>query len=78
MPLIAASGILVFIPSALFLAFKARADEVDTGFYALQALELAAGAANIAMLALNIRGGLKITGRLRRPPVYPAKGPPRA
>jgi Na+/H+ antiporter NhaA len=78
MPLIAANGILVLIPSALFLAFKARADEFDTGFYAVQALELAAGAANIAMLALNIRDGLKMTGRLRRPPVYPSKGPARA
>ena len=40
MPLIAANGILVLIPSALFLASKARAAEFDTGFYAVQALEL--------------------------------------
>jgi hypothetical protein len=78
MPLIAANGILVLSPSALFLAFKARADEFDTGCYAVLALELAAGAANIAMLALNIRDGLKMTGRLGRPPVYPSKGPVRA
>ena len=40
MPLIAANGVLVLIPSALFLASKARADEFDAGFCAVQALEL--------------------------------------
>ena len=60
MPVIAANGILVLIPSALYLASKARAGEFDVGFYAVQALELAAGALNIALLGLNIRDGLKI------------------
>jgi len=74
MPLIAANGILVLIPSALFLASKARAAEFDTAFYAVQALELAAGAANIALLCLNVRDGLKLKGRLcRRPAASVAK-----
>lgn len=68
MPFIAANGILVLIPSALFLAAKAKAVEFDTGFYAVQALELAAGAVNITLLGLNMRDGLKIVGRLRGPP----------
>jgi hypothetical protein len=68
MPLIAANGILILIPSALFLASKARAGEFDTGFYVAQTLELAAGAANIALLGLNMRDGLKMKGRLRRKP----------
>ena len=68
MPLIAANGILVLIPSALFLASKASAGEFDTGFYVAQTLELAAGAANIALLGLNMRDGLKMKGRLRRKP----------
>ena len=68
MPLIAANGILILIPSALFLASKASAGEFDTGFYVAQALELAAGAANIALLGLNMRDGLKMKGRLRRKP----------
>jgi hypothetical protein len=66
MPLIAANGILILIPSALFLATKARAAEFDTSFYAVQGLELAAGAANIALLGLNMRDGLKMKGRLRQ------------
>jgi len=35
-------------------------------FYAVQALELAAGPVNIALLGLNMRDGLKLTGRLGR------------
>lgn len=66
MPLIAGNGILVLIPSALFLAVKARAGEFDGIFYTVQVLELVAGAANIALLGLNFRDGLKMTGRLRR------------
>ena len=68
MPLIAANGILVLIPSALFLASKAAAGELDTSFYAVQALELVAGAANITLLGLNMRDGLKMKGRLHRAP----------
>ncbi|WP_418647586.1 hypothetical protein ACNQFN_22180 [Thauera butanivorans] len=67
MPWIAANGVLILIPAALFLASKARAGEFDGVFYAVQALELAAGAANIALLGLNMGGGLRMTGRLRRP-----------
>ena len=66
MPPIAANGLLVLIPAALFLAFKARAAEFDTVFYAVQALELVAGAANITLLGLNLRDGLRMKGRLRR------------
>jgi hypothetical protein len=41
MPLIATNGLLVLIPSALFLASKARAAEFDGVFHSMQALELA-------------------------------------
>lgn len=68
MPLIAANGILVLIPSALFLASKARAAEFDSVFYGVQTLELIAGAANITFLGLNMRDGLKMRGWLRRRP----------
>ena len=60
MPIIAGNGILVLVPSALYLASKARAGEFDTAFYAVQALELVAGAANITLLGLNMRDGLKM------------------
>lgn len=66
MPLIGANGILILIPSALFLASKAGTASFDSAFYAVQALELAAGAANITLLGLNMRDGLKLNGRVRR------------
>ncbi|AZO31062.1 MULTISPECIES: hypothetical protein [unclassified Mesorhizobium] len=61
MPFIAANGLLVLIPAALFLASKAKAGEFDTAFYTVQALELIAGATNITLLGLNMRDGMKLT-----------------
>lgn len=69
MSFIAANGIMVLIPAALFLAHKARLGEFDGVFYAVQAIELVAGAGNLTLLSLNLRDGLKMTGRLRRRPV---------
>lgn len=66
MPLIAANGILVLVPAALFLAWKAGRAELDAVFYAVQALELAAGAVNVALLGLNMRDGLRMRAGLRR------------
>lgn len=63
MPVIAANGLLILIPAALFLAYKAGHAAFDGAFYAVQALELAAGAVNITLLALNMRDGLKMKRR---------------
>ena len=65
MPFIALNGILILIPSALFLAAKAHAGEFDTTFMIVQAIELVAGAINIALLGLQMRDGLALT-RWRR------------
>lgn len=61
MPFIAANGLLVLIPGALFLASKARAGEFDATFYAVQALELFAGAVNFTLLGLSMRDGMALT-----------------
>lgn len=63
MRLIGANGIFVLIPSALFLASKANAGAFDASFYAVQALELLAGASNLTLLGLNMRDGLRITSK---------------
>ena len=65
MPFIAVNGILVLIPSAFFLSYKAQSGAFDTSFYVVQGLELLAGAANFVLLGLNIRDGLKMKGRFR-------------
>ena len=63
MPVVAANGVVILIPAALFLAWKADNYTFDTAFYAVQAVELAAGAVNLALLGLNVRDGLRLTGR---------------
>ncbi len=61
MPFIAANGVVVLIPAALFLAFKAKAGELDVIFYTVQVAELIAGAVNITLLGLNMRDGMALT-----------------
>ena len=63
MKLAAANGLLVLVPSAIFLANKAQAGEFDGLFAAVQAVELIAGATNIALLALNMRAGMTMRSR---------------
>lgn len=66
MPLVAANGLLILIPSALYLSFKANGGSFDAAFYGVQVLELLVGAANMTLLGLNMRDGLIMKGRLRR------------
>lgn len=64
MPVIALNGLLVLVPCAVFLQARAAAGDFGTGFAAVQALELAAGALNLVLMGLNLRDGLALTGRL--------------
>ncbi len=73
MPFIAANGLLILVPSAFYLASKAAADSFDAWFFGVQALELVAGATNLALMGLNIRDGLFMTGRIGRAPPASAR-----
>lgn len=66
MPFIAANGLLILVPAAFYLQSKAAAGSFDTWFYTIQTVELVAGAANLTLMGLNIRDGLRLSGRLRR------------
>ena len=66
MPFIAANGILILLPSAIFLNQWAASGLFDTRFYIIQVLELMAGATNLTLMGMNIRDGLKMTGKFRR------------
>jgi hypothetical protein len=66
MPIIALNGLLVLVPASVFLAGRANAGRFDTIFYAVQAIELIAGAANLTLMGLNIRDGLRLTHRIGR------------
>ncbi|MDW5418258.1 hypothetical protein R6242_16960 [Iodobacter sp. CM08] len=65
MPFIAANGILIMIPSALFLNYKAALGEFDALFYSVQMLELMVGLVQLTLMGMNFRDGLKLAGRLR-------------
>jgi hypothetical protein len=73
MPFIAANGLLVLVPCAIVLNRWASAGSFDAAFYAVQAIELVAGALNLALMVLNARDGLRMTGRLRRRTTAAAK-----
>ena len=57
------TGFLLLIPA---LAAAGGSGLHWNMFYAVQALELAAGAASITLFGLNMRDGLKMKGWLRR------------
>ena len=65
MKIIAANGLLVLLPSAVFLALRARSGQIDGLFYAVQAIKLGAGAVNMTLLVRNLKDGLEIAARRR-------------
>ena len=70
MPFIAANGVLILMPAALYLSALASRGQFDGVFYGVQGVELIAGATNLSLMSLNIRDGLRLTGRMSgAPPV---------
>ena len=63
MPIIGANGLLVLVPMAFFLEAKASAGQFDTEFYMLQGVELLAGALNLCLMGLNMRDGIRLSGK---------------
>lgn len=66
MPFIAANGLLVLLPCAILLNQWASTGSLDTRFYFVQVIELIAGATNLALMGMNMRDGLRLSGRLLR------------
>lgn len=64
MPIIAANGVLVLLPSAFYLAWLSSQGEFGLLFFSIQAVELVRGAVNLALMSLNLRDGLRLAGRL--------------
>ena len=65
MPIIAGNGLLILVPAAFFLAWKASTGRFDEAFYAVQSIELLAGAVHLALIGFNLRDGLRASGRLQ-------------
>lgn len=66
MPFIAANGVLILVPCAIFLNRWAAVGTFDTTFYWVQGLEFLAGVTNLGLMGLNIRDGLKMSGAFRK------------
>jgi hypothetical protein len=68
MPFIAANGLLVLVPAAIYLQSKASAGSFDDSFFIVQGIELVVGAVNMVLMGLNIRDGLALKrgGRNRK------------
>jgi len=71
MMVIGPNGVLVLIPCAFYLANLAAKGQFTATFYAVQAIELLAGLVNLTLMGLNIRDGLRLTGRIG-PAIAPA------
>lgn len=50
-----------------FALGKTASGEFDAGFYAVQAVERIVGAAQLALMGMNFRDGLKLAGKRRSP-----------
>jgi len=61
------TNLLVVLPAAVFLWYRASAGTFDALYYGAQAVELAAQVFSLVMIGLNIRDGLAIRGRIRLP-----------
>ncbi len=67
MKAVGATGVLVLVPAALYLARAANGlPAPDTAFVAVQGVELVAGFGNLVLMAWNARDGLRMTGRIGR------------
>ena len=65
MPIIGLNGILVLVPSAIYLNMLASSGAFDTTFYIVQGVELVAGIVNLTLMGMNMKDGLKMSSKLR-------------
>ena len=56
----------MLVPSAFSRAARAADGLFDAAFYAVQGVELVAGAVNLGLMGLNIRDGFAMTRRRRQ------------
>ncbi len=64
MPIIALNGLFILLPSAFFLDHLALRGEFTSIFFAVQILELVAGATNFLLISSSARDGFRLSGKL--------------
>jgi len=72
MRIIGINGILL-ITMAVFLYLRALDFQFDSLFWSAQMLELGLGGTNLILIGLNIRDGLRLSGKLKRKAYLPAR-----
>lgn len=60
MPFIALNGLLVLLPCAFYLCYRANLGQFDGVFYGIQAVELVAGFVNLVLMGLSMKDGMSI------------------
>lgn len=65
MMVLATNGLLIMVPSAVFLWLWSSAGRFGALFYTVQAIEIACGLLQLTLLALNARDGFQLTRRKR-------------
>ncbi|MFI6497912.1 hypothetical protein [Nonomuraea typhae] len=64
----AAIGLGVLVPCAIVLQRMAADGSFGTTFYLIQLVEFIGGGVNITLVSLNVRDGMRLTGRIRKKP----------
>lgn len=65
MKMMAANG-LMLVSLAIYLYYHAVYKSIDSTFFIIQMIELTLGACNLLLIGLNVRDGLRLSGRLSR------------
>ncbi len=65
MKFVAFNGIIL-ISLAIYLYFRATNNNIDSTFLYVQIIELLFGAINLTLIGLNIKAGMKLSGRIKR------------
>ena len=63
MAIVAVNGIIILLPSAIYLNYAASLEKFTHFFYGIQSFELLFGFINMSLLVLNIRDGLRLRKR---------------
>ena len=67
MSIIGINGILILVPSAIYLNILASSADFGTAFFLVQGLELIAGIVNLVLMGMNFKDGLSISRKTREP-----------
>ena len=60
----------ILISLAIYLYLRASANQIDNTFLLVQIIEFIFGIMNLILIGLNIKAGMKLSGRIKRKTAY--------